>query len=71
MPIDPTAGRSAGTPLNAEFDPMGRADIENARRAFASLERELDEQRDPTGTGPRPPRSRSRSRRLTRVERSP
>lgn len=30
---DPTAGRSAGTPLNAELDPMGRADEDNRRSA--------------------------------------
>ena len=30
---DPTAGRSAGTPLNAELDPMGRADEETRRSA--------------------------------------
>lgn len=30
---DPTAGRSAGTPLNAELDPMGRSDEEIRRSA--------------------------------------
>jgi hypothetical protein len=38
---DPTAGHSAGTPLNAEFDPMGRADAENRRLAS-------NDRRDPT-----------------------
>jgi hypothetical protein len=68
MPIDPTAGRSAGTPRNAELDPMGRADIENARRAFASLDRELEERRGPTEARLRP-RPGARSRRLTRAKR--
>jgi hypothetical protein len=74
MPLDPTAGRSAGTPRNAdldpmgpagtprnaELDPMGRSDVENARRAFASLNRELTTDRNPTGAGRRPLRFRAR-----------
>jgi hypothetical protein len=44
---DPTAGRSAGTPLNAELDPMGRADEQNRRSAeddpsSAEIERTVD-----------------------------
>lgn len=34
---DVTAGRSAGTPRNADVDPMGRADTENRRPASGGL----------------------------------
>lgn len=49
--IDPTAGRSAGTPLNAELDPMGRSDEENRRLASGAPRaggRATNAPRDPT-----------------------
>lgn len=48
---DPTAGRSAGTPLNAELDPMGRTDKENRRLASEdprAREQASHDPRDPT-----------------------
>jgi hypothetical protein len=47
--IGPIAGRSAGAPLNAELDPMGRSDEENRR--LASDDRssvEIEGPNDPT-----------------------
>lgn len=44
---DVTAGRSAGTPRNADLDPMGRADIQNRQLASADLGPERWD-RDPT-----------------------
>lgn len=68
---DPTAGTSAGTPLNAALDPMGRSDEENRRAALrdsqdATSDRASDptaarsartgsKAQDPTRTNPRPP----------------
>jgi hypothetical protein len=46
---DPTAGRSAGAPLNAEFDPMGRSDEQNLRSVpDAPGDAENDPMADPT-----------------------
>jgi hypothetical protein len=61
---DPTAGRSAGTPRNAELDPMGRADIENALATAEALSRdpELTPQPAPPAQKPQPDEPGSGSR---------
>ncbi len=50
MTQDPTAGRSAGTPLNAELDPMGRSDTEN-RRLSAKHQHEREPEPEPEREG--------------------
>lgn len=52
---DPTAGRSAGTPLNAEFDPMGRSD--EANRRLASDDPRAHERAKPDPSAPTAGRS--------------
>lgn len=41
MPRDITAGRSAGTPLNLEFDPMGPPDVQRRRPVAGERPRDL------------------------------
>ncbi len=71
MTDDVTAGRAAGTPLNAELDPMGRAEAERRRRPEepSVQEAEADTARDPitgrspgstTSGPPEPPRAADR-----------